>query len=265
MLRPFRYLDTTGKLPLLVATGTEGADVPQVRRHTAKASDRTVDCTICQPPVSWPLSEFMMHTAFHILNSDITLDYPCGVCGLHNANQYSTDPSAVKGCATWLAGRRGFRLVERGFSFQRFTARWLANSTSHSRLRRTSTKPTPALTQCCSAPNAPTSPSRPVFFWKYAGSDPSKPKGMLAHWRLKHSQRYMPEVLKDQLKVSTQEQQEVLAVGKAPPKLRKRRKAGAPGPAAASDELLQCSDCSEDAADGGGTPLNSEAEGMEEG
>ena len=156
--------------------------------------------------------------------------------------------------------------MERGFSFQRFTARWLANSTSHSRLRRTSTKPTPALTQCCSAPNAPTSPSRPVFFWKYAGSDPSKPKGMLAHWRLKHSQRSMPEVLKDQLKVSTQEQQEVLAVGKAPPKLRKRRKTGAP----VGLLLRRTSCCNARTArrmlrTEAGTPLNSEAEGMEEG
>ena len=88
----------------------------------------------------------------------------------------------------------------RGFSFQRFTARWLANSTSHSRLRHTSTKPTTARTQCCSRPKCPDKPF-PVFFWKYAGSTWQRSKqaqarGMLAHWRLRHSQRSMPEALR---------------------------------------------------------------------
>ena len=206
----------------------------------------------------------MMHTAFHILNSDITLDYPCGVCGLHNANQYSTDPSAVEGCATWLAGRRGLQIGGKGLLVPTIHCKVVGEFNFSLKIASHFNKANPCTNTVLQCPECPGKPF-PVFFWKYAGSDPSKPKGMLAHWRLKHSQRSMPEVLKDQLKVSTQEQQEVLAVGKAPPKLRKRRKAGAPGPAAASDELLQCSDCSEDAADGGGTPLNSEAEGMEEG
>ena len=67
------YLDVAGRLPLLVATGTEGEDAPQVRRRSTKADNRTVDCAICKPPISWPLSKMMLHTGFHILNATLCL------------------------------------------------------------------------------------------------------------------------------------------------------------------------------------------------
>jgi hypothetical protein len=80
---------------------------------------------------------------------------------------------------------RGSRSVERGFSFQRFTARWLAHSTYRSRLRRTSANPcTNTVLQC---PDKPFS----VFFWKYAGSGSKQAQAR----QLKHSQRSMPQAL----------------------------------------------------------------------
>ena len=116
---------------------------------------------------------------------------------------------------------------------------------------------TNTLLQCPACPEKPV----PTFFWRYAGRDPSKPKGMLAHWRLKHPQLSMPEALKGQLNISSQEQEEVLKVGKAPPKQRRpRTKAGAP--TAVGEPMELCSDCSDDVAEGI-EPLHSGAEEVE--
>ena len=84
--------------------------------------------------------------------------------------------------------------------------------------------------------------------------------GMLAHWRLKHASLSMPDALKQQLSISSQEHDAVLKMGKAPPKQRKKRSAPSAPAADASAPAEVCSECSDEG--GGGTPLQSEAEDM---
>ena len=110
------YKTTDGKVVLSMAECEWECNAPRKGNQQGGGHAEWVTCGLCKQ--EWKAERLLLHTAYHIAeDSNCTLTYPCGVCGVNSAAQYALDPSSVDGCPAYF--------VTTSVSWK-YVGRWLA-------------------------------------------------------------------------------------------------------------------------------------------
>ena len=215
--------------PLFVIEGTQGGQgaVSARRRRKKDGEERMFECVVPGCGQTWAEGKLMTHVGMHqVRDSDQLPSLACGVCGMGETMQYTTDGTST-GCVTWMETKDG-KLTSKAQkpnwvpeirckNFGEFTFSLAVAKHVNSRNPCTNT-----LEFCTACPSEPV----PTVYFTYDGGDEANnPKGLRYHYSTKHTALELPT--RRNQGTSEDERADVLRVGKDPPKKRASKKRSA--------------------------------------
>ena len=207
------YKTTDGKVVLSMAECEWECNAPRKGNQQGGGHAEWVTCGLCKQ--EWKAERLLLHTAYHIAeDSNCTLNYPCGVCGVNSAAQYALDPSSVDGCPAYFVTSKG-DLAQGKSKAPKFVVdcalhgqRTFSLATSSKSVK--SNPGTSHLVRCPACPAVPI----PAAFWSYAGNEPGNLRGMMRHWEDAHTILEMSAELKSEISLAGGEREQVRALSK---------------------------------------------------